>query len=94
MVIRTKKGRPVGRDHIDGIKGFRGDAKTRLAGFRDIHRTTFLFHLKECEFAYNHPATKSNAFPDWLDKADIWPSWPYRLPLRPIRPAFASTNPS
>lgn len=41
-------------NHIDGIEGFWGYAKTRLARFRGMHPDTFLFHLKECEFRFNH----------------------------------------
>ena len=39
-----------GRAHVNGIEGFRGYAKTRLARFRGIHKRPFYFHLKECEF--------------------------------------------
>ena len=41
-------------NHINGIEGFWGYAKTRLARFRGMHTDTFLFHLKECEFRFNH----------------------------------------
>ena len=41
-------------NHINGIEGFWGYAKTRLARFRGMHPDTFLFHLKECEFRFNH----------------------------------------
>lgn len=46
--------RRVRGNHINGIEGFWGYAKTRLARFRGIHPNTFLFHLKECEFRFNH----------------------------------------
>jgi transposase-like protein len=46
---RTTRG-----NHINGIEGFWGYAKTRLARFRGIHPHAFLYHLKECEFRYNH----------------------------------------
>lgn len=46
--------RRVRGNHINGIEGFWGYAKTRLARFRGMHRDTFLFHLKECEFRFNH----------------------------------------
>ncbi|GIK15200.1 MAG: hypothetical protein BroJett003_01640 [Planctomycetota bacterium] len=46
--------RRVRGNHINGIEGFWGYAKTRLARFRGIHPDTFLFHLKECEFRFNH----------------------------------------
>lgn len=41
-------------NHINGIEGFWGYAKTRLARFRGMHPSTFYLHLKECEFRYNH----------------------------------------
>lgn len=41
-------------NHINGIEGFWGYAKTRLARFRGMHPDSFLFHLKECEFRFNH----------------------------------------
>ena len=43
-----------GTNHINGIEGFWGLAKTRLAKFKGIHRSTILLHLKECEFRYNY----------------------------------------
>ena len=46
--------RTVRGNHINGIEGFWGYAKTRLARFRGMHPSTFYLHLKECEFRYNH----------------------------------------
>lgn len=46
---KTRRG-----SHINGIEGFWGYAKTRLARFRGMHPHTFYFHLKECEFRFNH----------------------------------------
>jgi transposase len=43
-----------GRSHINGIEGFWGLAKSRLAKFKGLSMTTFYFHLKECEFRYNY----------------------------------------
>ena len=40
--------------HINGIESFWGYAKTRLARFRGIHKSTFNLHLKECEFRFNN----------------------------------------
>ena len=40
--------------HINGIENFWSFAKRRLAKFNGVSRTTFLLHLKECEFRYNH----------------------------------------
>jgi transposase-like protein len=41
-------------NHINGIEGYWGYAKTRLARFRAMHPSTFYIHLKECEFRFNH----------------------------------------
>ncbi len=46
--------RTIRGNHINGIEGFWGYAKTRLARFRGMHPNAFLFHLKECEFRFNH----------------------------------------
>lgn len=43
-----------GRNHINGIENFWSIAKTRLAKFRGIHKSTFYLHLKECEFRFNY----------------------------------------
>ena len=43
-----------GRNHINGIEGFWGYAKTRLNRFRGMSPSTFNLHLKECEFRFNH----------------------------------------
>ncbi len=43
-----------GRKHINGIENFWGLAKSRLAKFRGIHKSTFYLHLKECEFRFNY----------------------------------------
>jgi len=39
---------------INGIEGFWGFAKSRLATFRGMHPNTFSLHLKECECRFNH----------------------------------------
>ena len=44
------------RSHINGIESFWGYAKTRLARFRGLKKDTFYWHLKECEFRFNHRA--------------------------------------
>jgi len=43
-----------GHNHINGIEGFWGVAKTRLAKFKGMSKITFFLHLKECEFRYNY----------------------------------------
>ena len=44
----------TGSNHINGIENFWAIAKTRLAKFRGIHKSTFYLHLKECEFRFNY----------------------------------------
>ena len=41
-------------EHINGIESFWAFAKTRLVRFRGLAKHTFYFHLKECEFRFNH----------------------------------------
>ena len=43
-----------GSNHINGIENFWTIAKSRLAKFRGIHKSTFYLHLKECEFRFNY----------------------------------------
>ena len=40
--------------HINGIEGFWGMAKVRLAKFKGLPKHTFHLHLKETEWRYNH----------------------------------------
>jgi transposase-like protein len=41
-------------NHINGIEAFWSSAKRRLSKFNGLHHHTFYFHLKECEFRFNH----------------------------------------
>lgn len=43
-----------GNSHINGIEGFWGFSKSRLARFKGVPKATFLLHLKECEFRFNN----------------------------------------
>jgi transposase-like protein len=43
-----------GKSHINGIEGFWGFAKSRLAKFKGMSQSTFYLHLKECEFRFNY----------------------------------------
>ena len=43
-----------GRVHINGIEGFWGLAKIRLAKFKGLPKHTFHLHLKETEWRYNN----------------------------------------
>ncbi len=45
-----------GRVHINGIEGFWGMGKVRLAKFKGLPRHTFHLHLKETEWRYNTPS--------------------------------------
>jgi len=59
--VKGKRGRGVfarGEAHINGIEGFWGYAKSRLAKFRGMSKHTFYLHLKECEFRFNHRQDK------------------------------------
>jgi len=40
--------------HVNGIENFWSFSKRRLSKFNGVSRKTFLLHLKECEFRYNH----------------------------------------
>ena len=53
-VIHSQDEFASGRKHINGIENFWGLAKTRLAKFRGVHKSTFYLHLKECEFRFNY----------------------------------------
>lgn len=43
-----------GSVHINGIEGFWGMAKVRLAKFKGVPKHTFHLHLKETEWRFNH----------------------------------------
>ena len=51
---KERKGKKKIKNHINGIENFWGIAKVRLYKFRGMDKTTFLLHLKECEFRFNH----------------------------------------
>lgn len=54
VMIRKEKGRPVGRDHINGIEGFWSYAKNWLYPFRGVPRPYFHLYLAEVCFRFNH----------------------------------------
>lgn len=54
VVIRKEKGRPVGRDHINGIEGFWSYAKNWLYPFRGVPRRFFHLYLAEVCFRFNY----------------------------------------
>lgn len=44
----------LGTNHINGIESFWSYAKRRMAQFNGVPARTFLLHLKESEFRFNH----------------------------------------
>ena len=54
VIIRKEKGRPVGRDHINGIEGFWSYAKNWLYPYRGVPRNCFHFYLGEICYRFNH----------------------------------------
>ena len=54
VMIRKEKGRPVGRDHINGIEGFWSYAKNWLYPYRGVPRQYFHLYLGEVCYRYNH----------------------------------------
>lgn len=43
-----------GKCHVNGIESFWSFAKRRLSQFNGLAPQTFYFHLKECEWRFNH----------------------------------------
>jgi transposase len=54
VVVCKEKGRPKGRDHINGIEGFWSYAKNWLYPFRGVPRKNFHLFLGEVCFRFNH----------------------------------------
>ena len=54
VVIRKEKGKPVGRDHINGIEGFWSYAKNWLYPYRGVPRKHFHLYLGEVCYRFNH----------------------------------------
>ena len=54
VVIRKEKGRPVGRDHINGIEGFWSYAKNWLYPYRGVPSKYFHLYLGEVCYRFNH----------------------------------------
>ncbi len=54
VVVRKDKGRPQGRDHINGIEGFWSYAKHWLYQYRGVPQKYFHLYLKETEWRFNH----------------------------------------
>lgn len=43
-----------GKSHVNGIENFWSFAKGRLSKFNGCSSSNFIYHLKECEWRYNH----------------------------------------
>ena len=54
VVIRKEKGKPVGRDHINGIEGFWSYTKNWSHPYRGVPRKYFHLYLGEVCFRFNH----------------------------------------
>lgn len=54
VVVHKEKGRPKGRDHINGIEGFWAYAKNWLYPFRGVPRRYFHLYLAEICYRFNH----------------------------------------
>ncbi len=54
VVIRKEKGKPVGRNHINGIEGFWSYAKNWLYPYRGVPGKYFHLYLGEVCFRFNH----------------------------------------
>lgn len=52
--IRKEKGKPVGRNHINGIEGFWSYAKNWLYPYRGVPAKFFHLYLGEVCYRYNH----------------------------------------
>ncbi|MBI4133210.1 IS1595 family transposase [Candidatus Uhrbacteria bacterium] len=57
IVVRKEKGRPVGRDHINGIEGFWSYAKHWLYHYRGVHKRFFHLYLGEISYRFNERET-------------------------------------
>ena len=54
IVVTKDKGVPQGRDHINGIEGFRSYAKNWLYMYRGVPKKFFHLYLAETSFRFNH----------------------------------------
>lgn len=54
VVVSKERGRPKGRDHINGIEGFWSYAKNWLYPYRGVPKKFFHLFLGELSFRFNH----------------------------------------
>jgi transposase len=57
VVVRKEKGRPKGRDHINGIEGFWSYAKHWLYHYRGVPQKFLPQYLAELSYRFNHRDT-------------------------------------
>lgn len=57
VVVRKEKGRPLGRNNINGIEGFWSYAKHWLYHYRGIHQKIFHLYLAEISYRFNQRET-------------------------------------
>jgi len=54
VVVKKAKGKPKGKDHINGIEGFWSYAKHWLYTYRGVPRKLFHLYLGEVSYRFNH----------------------------------------
>lgn len=54
VVVRKEKGKPKGRDHLNGLEGFWSFAKHWLYHYRGVPKPYFHLYLKEVEWRFNY----------------------------------------
>jgi transposase len=54
VTVRKTRGKPAGRDHVNGIEGFWSYAKHWLYGYRGVSQKLFPDYLGEISYRYNH----------------------------------------
>ena len=54
VVVKKVKGKPKGKDHINGIEGFWSYAKHWLYTYRGVPRKLFHLYLGEVSYRFNH----------------------------------------
>jgi transposase len=54
VIISKDKGKPKGRNHINGIEGFWSYAKNWLYHYRGVPKKHFHLYLKEIEWRFNN----------------------------------------
>jgi transposase len=53
-VVKKEKGKPTGRDHINGIEGFWSYGKHWLYQYCGVHQKFFHLYLGEISYRFNH----------------------------------------